>query len=224
MKRRHFVVAMAASAAGLFTASSVPGQKRKISPDLTKLAETKRLKHFNRTVSSFNDGTKKAVRLSEGPGESPAYVEGVELANGTIEFDVRGKDVVQQSFVGIAFHGVDGTTYDAVYFRPFNFRAEDPARRSRAVQYISQPTYTWQKLRAEHPGQYEKPVNPVPEPNGWFHVRVVVASPRVSVFVNDAKEPSLVVDQLNDRKKGLVGLWVGNGSGGDFANLTILPR
>jgi hypothetical protein len=28
---------------------------------------------------------------------------------------------------------------------------------------------------------------------------------------------------LNDRKKGLVGLWVGNNSGGDFANLTIIP-
>ena len=29
----------------------------------------------------------------------------------------------QQSFLGIAFHVVDWTTYDAVYFRPFNFRA-----------------------------------------------------------------------------------------------------
>jgi hypothetical protein len=45
----------------------------------------------------------------------------------------------------------------------------------------------------------------------------------VSVFVNDAKEPSLVVEQLSDRKKGLVGLWVGNTSGGDFANFKIIP-
>jgi hypothetical protein len=50
----------------------------------------------------------------------------------------------------------------------------------------------------------------------------VVASPQVSVFVGDAKEPSLVVNQLSDRKKGLVGLWVGNTSGGDFANLKIV--
>jgi len=28
---------------------------------------------------------------------------------------------------------------------------------------------------------------------------------------------------LNARKKGLVGLWVGNNSGGDFANLVITP-
>jgi len=46
----------------------------------------------------------------------------------------------------------------------------------------------------------------------------------VSVFVGDAKEPSLVIDQLNDRTKGLVGLWVGNTSDGDFANLKITPN
>src|SRR5207342_2389645 len=120
--------------------------------------------------------------------------------------DFKGKDVQQQSFVGIAFHGVDGTTYDAIYFRPFNFRAEDPARRIRAVQYISHPTHTWQKLRAEQPGNFEKAVSPVPDPNGWFHARIVVASPSVKVYVNDAGEPSLVVGQLSDRKKGLLGL------------------
>ncbi len=46
---------------------------------------------------------------------------------------------------------------------------------------------------------------------------------KLTVFVNDAKEPSLVVEQLSDRKKGLVGLWGGNTSGGDFANFKIVP-
>jgi len=223
MKRRRFVISMAASAAGLFTASNVVGQKKAIIPDLAKLAEGKRLKVLNRAVSGLKDGAQKGVRISEGQGEGPAYLEGIELADGAIELDVRGKDVQQQSFVGVAFHGVDGATYDAIYFRPFNFRAADPARRVRAVQYISHPTYTWQKLRAEDPGRYEQPVSPVPDPDAWFHARVVVARPKVSVFVNDAKEASLVVNQLSDRKKGLVGLWVGNNSGGDFANLTIVP-
>jgi len=192
-------------------------------PPLAQLAEGRGLKVFNRGVSSLDDGGRKGLRLGESPGDGVAYLEGIEFVNGTIELDVKGKDVPQQSFVGVAFHGVDGTTYDAIYFRPFNFKAEDPARRIRAVQYISHPTYTWQKLRAEQPGKYEQAVNPVPDPNAWFHVRVVVASPKVSVFVGDAKEPSLVVDQLSDRKKGLVGLWVGNNSGGDFANLKVVP-
>ena len=223
MKRRGFVISLAASAAGLLTASKVGGQKKTTNPDLAKLAEGKGLKVFNRSASSLNDGAKKGLRLSESQGDGVAYLEGIEFGDGIIEFDVRGKDMQQQSFVGMAFHGIDGTTYDAIYFRPFNFRTEDQARRIRAVQYISHPTYTWQKLRSEQPGRYEQSVHPVPDPNGWFHVRVVVASPKVSVFVNDAKEPCLVVNQLSDRKKGLIGLWVGNTSGGDFANLTITP-
>lgn len=223
MNRRGFVISTVACAVELSTASRIFGQKRTIEPDLAELAEGKGLRVFNRTVSSVDDGAKKGVRLSENPGDGIAYLQGIEFTDGTIELDVKGKDVQQQSFVGVAFHGVDGTTYDAIYFRPFNFRAEDPARRIRAVQYISHPTHTWQKLRAEQPGKYEQAVNPVPDPNAWFHACVVVASPKVSVFVGDAKEPSLVVDQLSDRKKGLVGPWVGNNSGGEFANFKIVP-
>jgi 3-keto-disaccharide hydrolase len=223
MYRRDFVISTFACVVELSAASRVLTQKKPIEVDLTALAEGKGLKVFNRSLSNLKDGAKKGVRMSESPGDGVAYLEGVEFSNGTIEFDVKGKDVQQQSFVGVAFHGLDEKTYDAIYFRPFNFKAEDPARRLRAVQYIAHPTYTWQKLREEHPGKYEQPISPVPDPNDWFHVRVVVASPKVSVFVNDAKEPSLVVNQLSDRKKGLVGLWVGNTSGGDFSNFKIVP-
>jgi hypothetical protein len=219
---RDFVILTLACVFGLSTAARIVGQKKTIEPDLAELAEGKALKVFvNRTVSSFNEGGKKGIRFSENPGEGAAYLQGIEFTNGTIECDLKGRDVQQQSFLGVAFHGVDGTTYDAIYFRPFNFKAEDPTRRSHGVQYISQPSYTWQKLRTEQPGKYERAVVPPPNPNDWFHVRVVVVSPNVSVFVNDAKEPSLVVTQLSDRKKGLVGLWVGNTSGGEFANLKI---
>jgi hypothetical protein len=62
-------------------------------------------------------------------------------------------ETLQQSFVGVAFHGVDGTTYDAIYFRPFNFKTDDPVRRIHAVQYISHPDNPWQKLRDGQPGE-----------------------------------------------------------------------
>jgi len=223
MYRRDFVISTFACVVELSEASSVLGQKKNIEPDLAALVEGKGLKVFNRSLSVLNDGAKKGARLSESLGDGVAYLEGVEFANGAIEIDIRGKDVQGQSFVGVAFHGLDEKTYDAVYFRPFNFKAEDPTRHAHAVQYISHPTYTWQKLRTEQPGKYEKPISPAPDPNGWFHARVVVASPKVSVFVNDAKEPCLVVEQLSDRKKGLVGLWAGNTSGGDFANFKVIP-
>ena len=223
MNRRVFVISTVACAVEVSRASTIFGQKKTMEPDLAALAVGKGLTVFNRSVTAVSDGARKGIHLNENSGEGVAYVSGLEFADGTIEFDVKGKDVQQQSFVGVAIHGVDGATYDAIYFRPFNFRAEDPDRRSHGVQYIAHPTYTWQKLRTDQPGKYEQAVNPVPDPNAWFRARVVVASPKVSVFVGDANEPCLIVDQLSDRKKGLVGLWVGNTSGGDFANVRIVP-
>jgi hypothetical protein len=208
---------------GLVEVVRVSGQAKTITPDLGGLADKKSLKLFNRTASRLVDGARTGARLSDAPGEGVAFLPGIEFANGTIELDVRGKDVAQQSFVGLAFHGIDGMAYDAIYFRPFNFKAPAPENRSHAVQYHSLPTYTWQKLRADQPGKYEQAVNPVPDPNAWFHARIVIANPKASVFVGDAKEPSLVVNLLNGRTTGLVGLWTGNNSGGDFANLTISP-
>ncbi len=215
MNSRVAVAALSA-AAGLCTAPGVSAQQITLAPA--------GLEVFNRTATGVQDGSRSGIRLSASAGDGVALLPGIQFTNGTIELDVRGKDVLQQSFVGVAFHAVDGTTFDAVYFRPFNFKADDPARRAHAVQYISHPTYTWDKLRAEQPGKYEQPVTPAPDPNDWFHVRVVVTAPQVKVFVNDAKEPNLVVTQLSDRRKGRVGLWVGNNSAGDFANLKIVAQ
>jgi hypothetical protein len=134
--------------------------------------------------------------------------------------DARGTNQPQRSFIGIAFHGVDDRAYDEIYFRPFNFKAADPVRRQRAVQYISHPAHTWRSLREQIPGKYESAVEPAPNPDGWFHARIVVAWPKVSVFVNGASEPCLVLKQLRQRKRGWVALCV-DVSGGDFANLRI---
>lgn len=195
-------------------------QAKPFEPDLANVATAKDVKIVNRAVSASDMNGKAALRFDERPGDGLALWPDVAFADGTIEFDVRGKDVVQQSFVGVAFHGV-GETYEAVYFRPFNFRAGDSERQSHSLQYVSQPTYTWDRLRSEHPGQYEKAIAPAPDPGSWVHARIVVAYPKVSVYVNNAAEPSLVVNELSDDKSGWVGLWVGNGSGGEFANLKV---
>jgi hypothetical protein len=180
-------------------------------------------KLFNRQISSFKENERVGFHLDERAGDGLGWWPDIKFANGTIEFDVRGTNVFQKSFVGVAFHGFDENTYDAIYFRPFNFRADDPARRSHGVQYIAQPAYAWNKLRAEHPDKYEREVSPAPSPNEWFHVRIVVEHPKVRVFVNNEEKPCLEVTQLSNRKSGWVGIWVGNGSGGDFANLKVTP-
>jgi hypothetical protein len=193
-----------------------------VSPGTSALAGQPPKVH-NRAVTVLAEGDRSALRLDERAGDGLAWWPDAAFADGAIEFDVRGRDSFQKSFVGVAFHGLDEETYDAVYFRPFNFRAGETGRRNHAVQYIAQPIYTWQKLRSEQPEKYEKPVAPPPDPNGWFHVRIVVTHPEVKVFVNETAEPCLVVRQLSDRQTGWVGFWVGNGSGGDFANLKITP-
>ena len=180
-------------------------------------------KLFNRQISSFKENERVGFHLDERAGDGLGWWPEIQFADGTIEFDVRGTNVFQKSFVGVAFRGSDGNIYDAVYFRPFNFKADDPVRRSHGVQYIAHPDFGWEKLRAEHPNKYEDEVSPAPEPNGWFHVRIVVESPNVRVFVNNAEKPCLQVEQLSNRKTGWVGIWAGNGSDGDFANLKLTP-
>ena len=65
-----------------------------------------------------------------------AWVDGSEFRTGTIEVDLRGREDLQQNYVGIAFHRKNDTTYEAVYLRPFNFRAADPIHKQHADQYI----------------------------------------------------------------------------------------
>lgn len=197
--------------------------KAQESIDLSQAASGAGWTRVNRSATAIVDGARKAVRIDERPGNGMAWLEASRFTEGTIELDIRGKDTPQRSFVGIAFNGTDDETWDAVYFRPFNFKSPDPASAGHSVQYVSHPAFTWQKLRAERPDQFEKPVHPAPDPNGWFHARVVVTTARVRVYVNGAAEPCLDVEKLGNRGPGRVGLFLGNNSGGDFADLRIAP-
>jgi len=178
---------------------------------------------INRTATKITEEGKKGIRLSEGPNEGVMILKEYEFANGTIEMDIKGKNVVQQSFVGLVFHGIDSSTYDAIYFRPFNFINPDTSRRSRAVQYISMPNYPWEKLRQDFPGKYENRVAPVPNPDEWFHFKISISGKQIKVYVNNAAKPCLEVEKLTNSKTGGLALWVGNNSGAAFANLKITP-
>lgn len=175
----------------------------------------------NRSHSIAEENGRPIVRLDARPNDGMAIVEGAAFVEGTIELDVRGEDVQQQSFVGVAWGVQNDSTYEAVYLRPFNFRTPDTARAKRAVQYVAHPTYPWQRLRAETPGKYEQPVRPAPDPTGWVPVRLVITRTQVSVYANGGDEPDLVVTRLGDARPGPVALWVGNNSRGDFANLRV---
>ena len=190
--------------------------------DLTAVGKDPRWKVAGRTTSIVDIKGKHALKLSEGEGMGIVWFDGYDFADGVIEVDMLGRSQpVQGSFLGVAFRVTDAKTHDAVYFRPFNFRAADAARHSHAVQYVSHPLWPWQKLRSEHPDEYERAVVPEPDGDEWFQVRIVVERPKVTVYVNGGSTPCLVVKELSDRARGSLGLWVGEGSGGHFANLRV---
>ncbi|MCG6957635.1 MAG: hypothetical protein LJF04_16720 [Gemmatimonadetes bacterium] len=194
-----------------------------IRPDLAGVARGDGWSVVNRAASVGKEGGRVVTTLDGRSGDGVAWLDGVDFHDGTIELLIRGRNDPGRSFVGVAFRGVDDETYDAVYFRPFNFVADNDLSRSHMVQYISHPVNTWSKLRAEHTGQYEKPLASPPNPDEFFRARIVIEKPTVRVYVGDDTEPSLVVDELTNRDGGRVGLWVGNGSGGSFADLVLRP-
>lgn len=178
---------------------------------------------MNRAASVGEEDGRTVVSFDARPGDGGAWLEGVDFENGTIEVLLRGKNVPQRSFVGVAFRGLDGETYDAVYFRPFNFLADNALSRSHHVQYVSHPENTWSRLREEHTGVYENEIQDPPDPDGFFKARIEIDKPEIRVYVNDRTEPCLVVKELSDRSGGRVGLWMGNGSDGSFAELVLKP-
>lgn len=172
----------------------------------------------NRTISAGIDSG--SIHLNDQQGEGIAWINKEKFTNGTIEVDIKGKDKLQASFVGIAFHGVNDTTFESVYFRPFNFRSADPVRKTHAVQYIASPEYGWEKLRQEFPGKYEQPITPAPDPNAWFHARITVDNKNIKVYVNGNTAPSLAVERLVDTNGTMIGLWTD--TDGDWKNLTVI--
>ena len=201
-----------------------------VEPELAKINDGTRWRLVNGDATSASDKGQTVARLKpKADASTPsnvgmALVEGVDFGEGALEVDLQGQGD-ERVFLGLAFNAGDGQHFEAVYFRPFNFtRAgtqDGQAFRSHAVQYVAWPEHTWEKLRAASPLKYEAPVAPIPDSRGWFHARVEVGKSTVRVFVDGAKQPSLVVERLA-HGKGRVGLWV-DGHDAAFRNFKILP-
>jgi len=203
------------------------GQEEPVSPDLGKIAGAKGWTLHNATADVVEAEGKSAVRL-KAKGDSASGIAGLALSDdakfsiGVIEVDLKGRDD-RPSFLGVAFNAKDEKTFEAIYFRPFNFNA-DGVFKGRAVQYISWPDYTWEKLRKDRPGKFEAPVSSVPDANKWFHARIEVREKQVLVYVNESKEPCLTVERLAEGVKDRpAGLFVDTGDG-LYAHLKILQR
>lgn len=190
-------------------------------PDLAKVPQSEAWTVLNRKAAF--DARQGSVYFNAEAETGIAWLNTTDIGEGVIEVDLKGNDVKDKSYLGIAFRGQNEKTYEAVYFRPFNFKAPDSLHRSHSVQYIAEPAYPWERLRQEHPGKYENTVTPAVNPNEFFHVKIVLENPRLRVYVNNSEEPTLAVESLATQKSGWVGFWMGKNADGTFKNLKITP-
>jgi hypothetical protein len=206
----------------LFLISNPLFAQQVVTLNLYDLQKQQKLIVLNREVETLTEKNQRFIRLSEKGGEEGlVWIPVSDFKNGVIELKLRGKDVLQKSFIGIAFHALNDSTYDAVYCRPFNFFAKDSVRKLHAIQYISHPIFTWKKLREEKNGMYEKEIIAPPDPNGWFTLKVLVANNLIRAYINEANEPALTIEKLSTNQNGKVGIFVGAGRGGDFESISI---
>lgn len=224
MRRRSaiwFALATVVTAGfGTLAQQSSTGTVQRI--DLAERLSAGKLRVVNRDVTKSNEKP-GAIHVSESTDVGLVWINDTDFAEGMIEIELRGRDVQQRSFLGIAFHGKDDRTYESVYLRPFNFRSTDEARRQHAVQYMSVPDFDWSMLRQKFPEEFENPVDASLEPTGWVPLRVVVKGNAVQIYAGPPKSPALEVRKLGQLQRGIIGLWIGTGSDGDFANLRITP-
>jgi hypothetical protein len=179
-------------------------QRIVIDPDSARFSRV-----VNGTAEVVTYRGRRAVKLLRLPemaktdGDILAILADPQFKDGTIEISVAGAPLPDapgdsRGFIGLAFRtGEAGDWSEVFYLRPTNGRADDQLRRNHAVQYVSHPMFTWERLRRETPGVYESYADM--EPAVWTTMKVVVSGSKARLYVNGAQQPCLIV---NDLKRG----------------------
>lgn len=164
--------------------------------------------------------------------DEPTFVKikGTDFKNGTIEVKVLSRLLKNapdfaRGFIGVAFRiNNSNTKYESIYLRPINARADDQVRRNHSIQYYSFPDYKFDRLRKESPDKYESYADM--EMNKWITIRIVVKGNQATLFLNNNKQPSLIVNDLKHGAalSGAIGLWVDIGTEGYFTDVKIYPN
>jgi hypothetical protein len=155
-----------------------------------------------------------------------AIINGLTFRDGTLEVEVagrRGPYAVpdDRGFIGLAFRITpNAERFEYIYLRPDNGRAADQVRRNHSTQYSSHPDFSFARLRKEAPEKYESYVDL--EYGVWTRMKIVVAGTTARLFVHDAPQPALVVNDLKlGAGEGAVGLFIGSGTEGFFSNFRV---
>ena len=182
--------------------------------------KNKKMKIVNRIISPYPDD-KNAVEMNANNSDGLGILEEIEFDNGIIEVELKGENNPGKSFIGIAFNIQDNETYEVIYFRPFNFVAEEQIRKDHMVQYVFHPEFTWRKLREERTGEFENEIPKPPNPDEWFKAIIKIKNKKIEVYVNEISEPVLSIDRITSPKSKKIGIWAGYGSSGRYRNLKL---
>lgn len=157
-------------------------------------------------------------------------IKGSDFKNGTIEVKVlsrlmKNAPAFARGFIGLAFRiGEKNEKFESIYIRPTNGRSDDQIRRNHSIQYFAFPDFRFDKLRKTDPEKYESYADM--GLNEWITMRIEVEGQIAKLFVNNDKQPSLIVNdlKLGGNNSGSIGLWVGNWTEGYFKDLKIIRK
>jgi hypothetical protein len=168
----------------------------------------------------------KDSTVSEADEPTFARIKGTTFKNGTIEVKMlsrllKNAPEFARGFIGIAFRiNNNNSKFECIYIRPTNGRADDQLRRNHSIQYFAYPDFKFDRLRKEAPGQYESYADM--GLNEWIKLRIEVKDKQAKLYINDNKQPSLIVNDLKlGDDSGGIGLWVETGTEGFFSDLKI---
>ena len=191
-----------------------------------------RLQGKNVSVAHVNYKGRSAVEVIANPqavnASSYAVIKDGSFRDGTIEVDLAGLPAAgagegARGFIGVAFRMQSDGSYEYIYLRPTNGRADDQVRRNHSTQYSSYPSFDFARSRQEAPGKYESYVDL--EPGVWTKYKIEVEGRKARLYVNGADQPCLIVNDLKlEPREGGVALWVGPGTEGYFSNLKITAK
>lgn len=169
----------------------------------------------------------KKDKIMEFDENTYAKLSGSTFHNGTIEVKMLSRLLPDapdfaRGFIGIAFRiNQEDTKFESFYVRPTNGRIDDPVRKNRGVQYFSYPKYTFDYFRNLAITDFEGPADIGLDE--WISLKAVINGAKGEFYLNDSKEPSLVVENMKygADAKGAVGFFVDIGTEAFFKDWKI---
>jgi hypothetical protein len=157
-------------------------------------------------------------------------IKDLEFKDGTIEVMVLSRLHIKarpsdRGFIGIAYRiNADNSKFECMYIRPTNGRANDQVRRNHSTQYFSFPDFKFSRLRKEAPEMYESYADM--GLNEWIKIKIEVKGNQAKLYLNDNKQPSLLVNDLKmgADATGALGLFVDVGTEGYFRDLKVIKQ